>query len=75
MFVVPAFGQVQRDVAAAVPGGAGGDGDQVAADGGAAGLAAGQAGQGSGGTQQVVADRGECQPGGVGREGPRGSLN
>jgi hypothetical protein len=31
LFAVPAFGQVQRDVPAAVPGGAGGDVDQVAA--------------------------------------------
>jgi len=71
---VPAFGQVQGDVAAAVPGGAGGDVDQVAADGGAAGLAVGQAGQGSGGAQQVVADGGEGQPGGVGRPALRQIL-
>jgi len=38
MLPVPAFGQVQRDVPAAVPGGAGGDVDEVAADGGAAGF-------------------------------------
>jgi hypothetical protein len=36
---VPALGHVQRDVAAAVPGGAGGDVDEVAADGDTAGLA------------------------------------
>ena len=35
---VPAFGQVQGELAAAVAGGPGGDGDQVAADGGGAGL-------------------------------------
>jgi hypothetical protein len=38
VLAVPAFGQVQGEVAAAVPGGAGGDGDQVAADGRGAGL-------------------------------------
>ena len=38
VLAVPAFGQVQGDVAAAVPGGAGGDGDQVAADGRGPGL-------------------------------------
>ena len=70
MFAVPALGQVQCDVAAAVPGGAGGDVDQVAADGGAAGLAVGQAGQRPGGAQQVVRDRGASQPGRVGREDP-----
>src|SRR6516164_7674457 len=68
VFAVPAFGQVQRDVAAAVPGGAGGDVDEVAADGGAAGLAVAEAGQGSGGAQQVVADCGEGKPCGVSRE-------
>jgi len=51
---VPAFGQVQGDVAVAVPGGAGRRVDQVAADGGAAGLAVGEAGQGSCGPQQVA---------------------
>src|SRR6185437_26573 len=45
---VPAFGKVEGDVAAAVPGGAGGDVDQVTADGGAAGFAVGEAGQGPG---------------------------
>jgi hypothetical protein len=49
VFAVPGLGQVQGDVPVAVPGGAGGDVDEVAADGGAAGLAVGQAGQGSGG--------------------------
>ena len=72
MFAVPAFGQVQRDVAVAVPGGAGGDVDQVAADGGAAGLGVGEAGQGAGGAQQVVRDSGAGQPGGVGGEEPDG---
>jgi len=46
VFAVPGRREVQRDVPAAVPGGPGGDVDQVAADGGAAGLAVGQAGQG-----------------------------
>ena len=38
MLAVPAFGQVEGEVAAAVAGGAGGDGDQVAADGRGPGL-------------------------------------
>ena len=38
MLAVPGFGQVQGDVAAAMPGGAGGDVDQVVADGGARAL-------------------------------------
>ena len=62
MFAVPAFGQVQRDVAAAGPGGAGGDVDQVAAQRGAAGPGVGEAGQGSGGAQQVVRDGGAGRP-------------
>ena len=41
---VPAFGQVQGDMPAAVPGGAGGDRDQVPADGGRPGLRERQAG-------------------------------
>ena len=41
---VPAFGQVQGDVPAAVPGGAGGHGDQVAADGRGPGFGEGAAG-------------------------------
>ena len=40
--VVPAFGQVQGEVAAAVAGGAGRDVDEVAADGGAAGPGVGE---------------------------------
>ena len=52
--VVPAFGQVQGEVAAAVAGGAGRDVDEVAADGGAAGPGVGEAGQGAGGAQQVA---------------------
>jgi hypothetical protein len=68
---VPAFGQVHSELAAAVPGGAGGDVDQVAAQGGAPGFTAGQAGQASGGAQQVAADRGERQPGRAGGERAR----
>ena len=56
------------DVAAAVAGGAGGDVDEVAADGGAPGFGVSEAGQGSGGVQQVVGDGGAGQPGGVGGE-------
>jgi hypothetical protein len=72
---VPAVGQVHGDVAAAVAGDAGGDVDEVAADGSAAGFGAGQAGQGAGGAQQVVADGGAGEPGGVGGERAGGSLN
>jgi len=67
---VPGFGQVQRDVAVAVPGGPGGDVDEITADGGAAGLAVGEAGQGSCGAQQVMRDGGAGQPGRVGGEDP-----
>ena len=63
-------GRCKRDVAAAVPGGAGGDVDQVAAEGRAAGSGVGEAGQGSGGAQQVVRDGGAGQPGGVRWEEP-----
>jgi len=70
VLAVPALGQVHGDVAAAMAGGAGGDVDQVTADGGAAGFVIGQAGQGPGGAQQVMRDRGAGQPGGVGREEP-----
>jgi hypothetical protein len=51
-------------------GGAGGDVDEVTANGGAAGLAIGQADQGPGGAQQVVRDRDAGQPGRVGGEDP-----
>ena len=50
VLAVPAIGQVEREVASAVPGGAGGDGDQVAADGGAARFGVVAAGQGAGGS-------------------------
>ena len=51
------------------------DGDQVGAQGGAAGegVAAG-VGEGAGGAEQVVADRGEDAPGGVGGEGAGGLV-
>jgi hypothetical protein len=62
---VPAFGQVQGEVAAAVAGGARGDVDEVAAQRGAAGLGAGEAGQGAGGAQQVATDGREGKPGRV----------
>ena len=75
VLAVPAFGQVQGDVAAAVPGDAGGDVDQVAADGGAAGLGEGEAGQGSGGAQQVVRHGRDRQPGGVRGEEPGGQVS
>jgi uncharacterized protein len=65
-FVVPAFGQVQRDVPAAVPGRAGGDVDQVAAQRGAAGPGMGEAGQGPGGAKHIMGDGGAGQPGGIG---------
>ena len=53
MLAVPAFGQVEGEVAAAVPGDPGCNGDQVTADGGGPGLGEGQAGQGAGGAEQV----------------------
>jgi len=65
---MPALGQVQGEVAAAVPGSARSHADQVAPDRGAAGLAVGEAGQGAGGAQQVAADRGQRELGRVGRE-------
>ena len=62
---------MQGEVPAAVAGGAGGDVDQVAAQGDSPGPGAGEAGQRSGGAQQVVADRGAGQPGRVGGERAR----
>jgi hypothetical protein len=44
LFAVLAFGQVEGEMAEAVPGGAGGDGDQVPADGRGPGLREGQGG-------------------------------
>ena len=74
LVVVPAVGQVQGDVAAAVAGDAGGDVDEVGPDGGAAGFGVAEAGQRPGGAQQVVADRGACEPGGVGGERAGGQV-
>jgi hypothetical protein len=51
---VPVFGQVQRDVAAAVPGDPGGHGDEVAADGRAAGPGVESSGEAAGGAGQVM---------------------
>jgi hypothetical protein len=68
---VPAFGQVHGDVAAAVACDAGGDGDQLAADGRAAGFGEEGAGQAAGGAGQVMADGCQGQPRGVRREMPR----
>ena len=68
MLAVPGFGQVEGEVPAAVAGGAGGDGDQVTADGRGPGLRERRAGQGAGGAQQVVCHRRDGQPGGIGRE-------
>jgi hypothetical protein len=72
VLAVPAFGQVQGNVAAAVPGGAGRDGDQVPADGRGPGLRERQAGQGGGGAQQVMGDGRDGQPGRVRGEHPDG---
>ena len=58
-------------MAAAVAGDAGGDGDQLAADGRAAGSGVERPGQRAGGAGQVVADGGQGEPGGIGREVPR----
>jgi hypothetical protein len=55
VFAVPAFGQVEGDVAPAVAGGAGSDRDQVAADRGSACFREGQAGQRAGRADQVCA--------------------
>ena len=74
LFAVPAVGQVQGDFAVAVAGGAGGDVDEVAAQGGAAGFGVGEAGQRAGGAQQVVADGGKGKPGGIGGERAIGYL-
>ena len=68
VLAVPAFGQVDGNAPAAVAGGPGGDGDQVAAHRGAAGFRVGVAGQGAGGAQQVAGDRRERHPGGVRRK-------
>ena len=71
---MPAFGQVDGDVAAAVAGGAGGDVDQVAAQGGTADFGVAEAGQRPGGAQQAVADRREGKSGRVGGKRARGQV-
>ena len=68
LLAVVAFGQVKGQVAAAVAGGPGGHGDQVAADGGGAGFRVAPAGAGAGGAQQVMGDGRDDEPGGVGIE-------
>jgi hypothetical protein len=75
VLAVPVPGQVEGDAVAAVAGDPGGDGDQVAAQRGAASLAQGGTGQGSGRAQEVVADRGAGQPGGISGERSGCSLN
>src|ERR1700722_14926381 len=74
VLAVPVLGQVEGEVPAAVPGGAGGDRDQVPADRHGAGLGVEQAGQGAGGAQQVVGDGRDGQPGGVRGEVPGGQV-
>lgn len=70
MFAVPAFGQVKDEVASCAAGCPGGDGDEVAADGGGAGPGVHRAGEGAGGAEQVLGDGRDDQPGGVGGECP-----
>ncbi len=68
MLPSPVFGQVEGEVATAVAGEPGRDGDQLAAQRGAAGAGVGRRGQGAGGAQQVVGEGGHGEPGGVGGE-------
>jgi len=70
VLAVPAFGQMQGDVAAAVPGSSGGGRDQVAADRRGPGLRERQGRQGAGGAEEVVRHGRDRQPGGVRREHP-----
>jgi hypothetical protein len=74
VLAMPALGQVHGEVTAAVPVGARGQVNQVAADGGTAGFAVGQAGEGGGRAEQVAADRGEARPGAVGGQGAGGQV-
>jgi hypothetical protein len=67
-FAVPVLREVQGEAAPAVAGGAGGDRDQVAADGRGPGPGQGKRGEGAGGADQVEGHRGDDQPGGVGGE-------
>src|SRR5262249_19622626 len=62
---MPAFGQVEGEVSPAVAGGAGGDVDQVAADGRCAGLRVQGAGQGARRADQVLRHGGDDPPGGI----------
>src|SRR5512135_2130423 len=64
-----AGGQVEDQVPAAVAGGPGGHGDEVAADGGGAALRVAGPGPGPGGAQQVMGHGREDQPGPVRVEG------
>src|SRR5207244_12854002 len=64
-FAVPVLRQVQGQLAAAAAGEAGGDVDQVGADGGAAGPGVEPGGQAPGRAQQVAGDRGAGQPRGI----------
>src|SRR3974377_1959361 len=75
LLTVPALGKVQGEVPAAGAGGAGGDVDEVAAQGGTPGFGAGEAGQGPGGAQQVMRDSCAGQPGRVGGERARGQVS
>jgi hypothetical protein len=70
VFAVPALGKVDDDAAPDVPGGAGGNGYQVAADGSRAGPGVAAAGEGACGPDQVVGHGCDGQPGGVGCELP-----
>jgi len=70
LFAVPALGEVEREAASAVAGGAGGDGDQVVADRRPARFREGQAGQRAGRADQVVCHRRDGQPRGVRGEDP-----
>jgi hypothetical protein len=70
LLAVPAFGQVHGDAAAAVAGGPGGDVDEVAADGDAAGSGVEGSGEGAGGAGQVVGDGRAGEPRGVRGEVP-----
>ena len=64
-FAVPVLRQVQGQLAAAAAGEAGGDVDQVGADGGAAGPGVEPGGQAPGRAQQVAGDCGAGQPRGI----------
>jgi hypothetical protein len=75
LLAVVATGQVEGQVAAAVPGGPCGHRDQVAADGGGPGSRVTAAGAGTDGTQQVMRHRGEHEPGGVRGEDAGGKMS